>query len=149
MRMLKKKWYLALFCLIAILAVFLIANPRYRVALFVGIHTNALEERILSENPDHVDSTRNVNSPFVPSYMGIKRFNIWEGEHDIIEFSLFASGFGSETAYYGCYYSFDDTPAAFQNAPVELVRLGNDWLWFGEGDNWGVTSRIKENWYFY
>lgn len=124
-------------------------NPQYPVALFVDIHGDVLEERILAENPDHGDSTRDMNSPFVPSYMGIKHFNTWEGTHDIIELFLFTSGFGSETSYYGCYYSFDDAPAAFQNVPADLVSVGNDWMWFGEGDNWGMTYRIKENWYFF
>lgn len=149
MKLLKKKWYLIPLVLVVLLAVISLGNPQYRVGLFVDIHGDALEGRILAENPDHGDSTREICSPYVPAYMGIKTFNLWEGEHDIIEFSLFASGFGSETAYYGCYYSFDDEPAAFQNVAADLVSVGNDWLWFGEGDNWGVTRRIKENWYFF
>jgi len=149
MKILKKRWYLILICLIAILAVLFMANPKCRVGLFVDVHGAALEDRILSENPDHRDSSRKMNSPYVPSYMGIRHFNTWEGEHDIIEFSLFASGFGSETAYYGCYYSFDNVPVAFQNAPYDLDSIGDDWIWFGEGDNWGVTCHIRGNWYFY
>ena len=149
MKTLKKRWYLILICLIAILAVWFMMNPKYRVGLFVDVHGDALEKQIFVENPDHGDSTRDTYSPIVPSYMGIRNFNTWEGEHDIIEFSLFASGFGSETAYYGCYYSFDNVPVAFQNAPYDLVSFGDDWIWFGEGDNWGMTYRIRDNWFFY
>ncbi len=146
MKILKKKWYLLLFFMFAILAVLFMISPQYRVGLFVDIHGDQLEKKILAENPNHGNSTSTVTAPIVPSYMGIRSFHLWEGDHDIVEFSLFAFGFGSETAYYGCYYSFDDTPVPFQNIPVGLNKLGNDCIWFGEGDNWGITRRIKENW---
>lgn len=52
--------------------------------------------------------------------------------------------------YYGCYYSPDNVPLAFQNTDVELTQNGhNYWEWSAEGDNHGETSKIMDCWYFF
>jgi len=76
----------------------------------------------------------------------IKSVAFYEGENSIVEFSI-----GSKFKQYcGFYYSEDDVPVAFQNAPVELQQLETDkWEWKAEGDNKGKTIKIKDNWYYY
>lgn len=143
-----KKWVLViLVVLLAVLAVGYFGNPLLRVKVFVVLHSEELTQRIALANPE---GREDLYSPSVPTGMGIRTFNLWPGTHDMIEFSLFASGFGSETTYYGCYYSFDDVPLAFQNGDVDLVQNGHDyWEWKGEGDNWGATQKLADNWYYF
>jgi len=76
----------------------------------------------------------------------IKSVYVYKSENNIVEFSI-----GSKVKQYcGFYYSEDDVPVAFQNAPVELQQLETDkWEWKAEGDNKGKTIKIKDNWYYY
>ena len=83
----------------------------------------------------------------VPANIGIKYTNIWDNsEHSMHEMILFTFG----DNFYGCYYSPDDVPLAFQNMNVELIRNGHDfWTWSVDGDKHGETSKIKDNWYYF
>ena len=76
----------------------------------------------------------------------IKSVSVYEGENNIVEFSV-----GSKVKQYcGFYYSENDVPVAFQNALVELQLIEkNEWEWKAEGDNKGKTIKIKDNWYYY
>ena len=76
----------------------------------------------------------------------IKSVYVYKSENNIVEFSI-----GSKVKQYcGFYYSENDVPVAFQNAPVELQQLETDkWEWKAEGDNKGKTIKIKDNWYYY
>lgn len=72
------------------------------------------------------------------------------GNDYMIEFTLSARGFGSQTSYYGCYYSYEDVPFAYGFAEVELIPAGNDrWTWQEEGDNHGLTEKIRDHWYYF
>ena len=76
----------------------------------------------------------------------IKSVSVYEGENDIVEFSV-----GSKVKQYcGFYYSANNVPVVFQNAPVELKEIeANEWEWKAEGDNKGKTIKIKDKWYYY
>ena len=76
----------------------------------------------------------------------IKSVSVYEGENNIVEFSV-----GSKVKQYcGFYYSANNVPVAFQNAPVELKEIeSNEWEWKAEGDNKGKTIKIKDKWYYY
>ena len=118
--------------LIILLGVLLL-QPELRVRRFVAAHGEEIEENMVA---GHGISAR----------IGIKYFNTWEGEHDMTEFILFTMG----DTYYGCYYSPDDVPLAFQNTDVELSRDGHDyWVWQADGDNHGATSKIIDHWYYF
>jgi hypothetical protein len=72
--------------------------------------------------------------------------NTWEGEHSMVEFLVTTRG----DTYYGCYYSPDDVPLAFQNTAAELTQCGHDsWKWSAEGDNSGKTMKIMDHWYYF
>lgn len=76
----------------------------------------------------------------------IKSVSVYEGENNIVEFSV-----GSKVKQYcGFYYSANNVPVVFQNAPVELKEIeSNEWEWKAEGDNKGKTIKIKDKWYYY
>ena len=77
---------------------------------------------------------------------GYKYVNTWEGEHSMVEFLITTRG----DTYYGCYYSPDDVPLAFQNTAAELTLCGHDsWKWSADGDNAGKTMKIMDHWYYF
>ena len=68
----------------------------------------------------------------------------------MIEFSTFSSGFGSETAYEGFYYSEEDVPCGFQGTSMSFQFDGGSWSWHeSDGDNFEYTEKILGKWYWY
>lgn len=64
----------------------------------------------------------------------------------MLEFILFTRG----DTYYGCYYSYDNVPLAFQNTEAELTQNGHDyWDWSAENGSHGFTSKISDHWYYF
>lgn len=85
-----------------------------------------------------------------PENFGGKEYSVWNGEHPMVEFVFSGWGLAPSSVYCGCYYSPDNVPLAFQNTEHPLIRLDiNTWTWHGEGDNWGKTVKIRDNWYYY
>lgn len=73
-------------------------------------------------------------------------------EEKQVEFHTGGFGFGSETAYCGFYYSPDNQHKACMQAegvPLNVSESGNLADWYGEGDNWGRSTRLMENWFWY
>ena len=103
-----------------------------RVKRFVSEHHTALEQAYQTE--------------VVPAGIGYETFNIWDGEHPMMEFILFTH-WGT---YCGCYYSPDDVPLPFQNVEVGLTQTGEtEWTWREKGDNHGTTRKIMDKWYYF
>lgn len=76
--------------------------------------------------------------------------NIWEGEHEIVEYIVVSRGLIPSGSYYGFFYSPDGVPVSFQNSGEELKRLGQyAWSWQGEGDNCGYIELIVPQWYYF
>ena len=108
-------------------------QPEGRARRFVAAHAQELEARLAAGEG-------------VPNYPGLVTFNWWPGEHDMVEFILSALG----NTYYGCYYSPDGVPLAFQNTRSELTPDGEaGWTWQAEGDNHGSTRLISGRWYYF
>lgn len=79
------------------------------------------------------------------SYDGaIPAVNHWPGQHPMVEYILFTG-----PGYYGFYFSPDDVPLAFQNAPISLEETPTGWQWQGEGDDHGSTRRLSPHWYYF
>ena len=121
--------------LILVSAFMMIWNqPEKRVTRFIDKNSALLEEKIQHDEP-------------LPAAETGKYWNVWTAEHEMVEFILFTWG----NTYYGCYYSEDDVPLPFQNG--EGIRLNktadNSWQWHSQGDNKGITRRIKEKWYYF
>ena len=137
----KRKWIWIGLTAVLIVCVLILSDPQIRTNLFVRLYHEQIEEGLRINAGVPADDV---------VLLGYKSVNTWEGEHTMVEFLISASGFGSETTYYGCYYSPDDVPLAFQNLDVELTQCGHDsWKWYGEGDNAGKTMKIMDNWYYF
>lgn len=71
-------------------------------------------------------------------------------ENKIVQFYSCGFGIAPSSKYYGFYYSPDDIPVTYWNAPYALEEIQEgEWKWEGEGDNGGKTKKIRERWYYY
>ena len=115
--------------------------PKVRTTLFVKLYHEDIEESL----------SLGMGVPADDAVLfGYKYVNTWEGEHTMTEFLISASGLVPQSTYYGCYYSPDDVPMAFQNpAGIELTETESGWTWKGEGDNEGYTEKIMDKWYYF
>ncbi len=146
-RRLGKAWKAGI-CLVLALLVLgagVLIHPLNYTKAFLYLHGPDLETRLLDALRDG-----EPGYPVIPSGTGIRSFNLWTGEQDMMEFMLNSKGFGTQSYYFGCYYSYADVPLPFQNAAVPLESQGeNTWHWQGEGDNWGRTQKLRDHWYFF
>lgn len=136
----KRKW-IWIVLVIIVATVIVVNNPKVRTNLFVHLYHQQIEEGLRI----------NAGVPADDAVLfGYKSVNTWPGEHSMVEFLISGSGLGSATSYYGCYYSPDDVPLAFQNMDVTLTQCGHDsWKWSGKGDNRGKTMKIMDHWYYF
>ena len=113
------------------------SNPKFKTIMFVRSYHELIEKSLEAGHGVPADET---------VFWGYKMVNTWEKESEMTEFIISTKG----DTYYGCYYSPNDVPLAFQNTEVELVQNGHDyWEWKAEGDNYGSTSKIMECWYYF
>jgi len=126
-------------CVLSIALVSIYSVPKLRAVLFVKIYHELIEQNLRESNGTCVPAGEAV-------LLGYKYVNNWENSHPMTEFIIMTYG----DTYYGCYYSSDDVPVAFQNTDVPLSQEGkNSWKWISEGDNRGFTSKIMERWYYF
>lgn len=113
------------------------SNPKIRTIMFIHSYHELIEESLVVGHGVPADEA---------VFWGYEIVNSWDKEHKMTEFIISTKG----DTYYGCYYSPDDVPLAFQNTEAELVQNGHDyWEWKAEGDNHGSTSKIMECWYYF
>ena len=133
----KRKWILIGLAVILIAGALLISNPQIRTNLFVRLYHDDIEEGLRISAGVPADDV---------VLFGYKYVNTWEGEHIMVEFVTMSL----THTYYGCYYSPDDVPLAFQNVKVPLTEYKeNEWEWTEEGDNHGITKKITDCWYYF
>ncbi|MBQ2855635.1 MAG: hypothetical protein IJN02_08675 [Bacteroidales bacterium] len=133
----KRKWIIAVIIVLIVALGSVYSIPKLRVSLFVHSYHELIEDGLAAGNGVPADDA---------VLFGYDYVNSWEGTHPMTEFVIMSYG----NTYYGCYYSPDDVPLAFQNADVEVTQDGHDyWEWEAEGDNHGSTSKIMEQWYFF
>lgn len=124
-------------CILVLSVVSIYSIPKLRVTLFVNTYHELIEEGYKAGHGVPADDA---------VFLGYKAVNSWDSTHPMTEFVIMSLG----STYYGCYYSPDNVPLAFQNTDVELTQSGhNYWEWSAEGDNHGETSKIMECWYFF
>ena len=129
--------FIVLVCVLLLSALSIYAIPQLRVTLFVNTYHELIEEGLKAGNGVPADDA---------VVLGYQTVNSWDNTHPMTEFIILSWG----DTYYGCYYSPDDVPLAFQNTDVELTQNGhNYWEWSAEGDNRGETSKIMDCWYFF
>ena len=118
--------------LTVLLAVYCV--PKLRTQTFVALYHGEIERMIVADGSVPADDA---------TMFGYRSVNTWERDGNrMTEFLIGARGFLLVNAkYFGCFYSPDDKPAAFQNADVELIQSGESrWTWQGEGDNCGSVE---------
>lgn len=122
------------------------SSPCLRVRLFLMQYQDMLEARIDAANGDVGEVEAKFFSDPMPVLCGIKKFDVWPDDHDMVEFHLF----GTMNVQYGCYYSFDDVPLPFQNAPLSLSRESeSEWTWRDQWNNHGRTRKLSDHWYYF
>ena len=108
-------------------------QPQLRAERFVAAHGAELEEALEGDGG-------------IPARIGYKTYNLWGEDGEMAEFILSAWG----DTYYGCYWSRQDVPMAFQGVDVPLSQSGDGrWTWTAEGDNHGVTWKLSGRWYYF
>lgn len=128
---------ITLACLFLISAISIYTIPKLRVNIFVHTYHEQIEESLSAGNGVPADDA---------VFLGYNSVNSWESTHPMTEFVIMSYG----DTYYGCYYSPDDVPLAFQNFDTELTQDGHDyWVWQADGDNHGATSKIIDHWYYF
>ena len=126
-----------LVCVLLLSALSIYTVPQLRVSRFVNTYHTVIEDGLKAGNGVPADDA---------VILGYKAVHRWEGTHPMTEFIIMSLG----NTYYGCYYSPDDVPLAFQNTDIELTsEEDNCWKWNAEGDNHGETSKIMDCWYFF
>ena len=139
----KKKVLLGVTALLMAVVLTVSVAPKLRTQAFVALYHDDIERMIAADGSVPADDA---------TLFGYRSVNTWERDGSrMTEFSIGARGFLLVNAkYFGCFYSPDDKPAAFQNTDVELIQDGeNRWIWQGEGDNCGITTKIMNNWYYF
>lgn len=133
----RRKWMWITLIVLVVGAVILFNSPKFRVNLFVQMYHETIEKSLSVGHGVPADDA---------VLFGYDAVNTWEGEHSMTEFIILTKG----DTYYGCYYSPDDVPLAFQNVDVKLTQDGHDyWEWEDEGDNHGKTMKIMDHWYYF
>lgn len=128
---------IVLACVLVLSVISIYSIPQLRVSLFVNTYHELIEDGLTAGHGVPADDA---------VFLGYEAVNSWDSVHPMTEFVIMSWG----DTYYGCYYSEDDVPLAFQNSDTELTQNGhNYWEWHSEGDNHGSTSRIMEHWYFF
>lgn len=70
-------------------------------------------------------------------------------EDDLVEFHTGGAGLVANSTYYGFYYSPDNSHKTFQGADIPL-NVNEDLAdWYGEGDNWGKSTRLIDKWFWF
>ncbi len=124
-------------CLLLAAVISIYSIPKLRTTLFVHSYHELIEESLSAGNGVPADDA---------VLLGYKSVNSWDSTHPMTEFVIMSYG----DTYYGCYYSPDDIPLAFQNFDTELTQDGHDyWVWQADGDNHGATSKIIDHWYYF
>ncbi len=121
--------------LLAVGSVFFI--PKIRVSLFVHSYHELIEDAMAAGHGVPADDA---------VFFGYDAVNSWEGTYAMTEFVIMSFG----DKYYGCYYSPDDEPLAFQNIDTKLSQDGHSyWEWKVDDSIFGSTSKIMDKWYYF
>ena len=139
----KKRLFLAAAAVLLAAVLTVSFVPKLRTQTFVALYHEEIERGIETDGSVPADDA---------TLFGYRSVNTWERDGSCItEFDIGARGFLLVNArYFGCFYSPEDQPAAFQNADVELIQDGeNRWVWQGEGDNCGSVEKLRDKWYYF
>ena len=83
----------------------------------------------------------------------VDKYGFWDvtcySGDNMVEFFVGGKGLVFNSVYWGFYYSPDNTHKVYQGADVPLNINGDLADWYGEGDNWGKSIRLRDKWFWY
>lgn len=81
------------------------------------------------------------------------KYGFWDvtcyPQDELVEFHTGGAGLVYNSTYLGFYYSPDNTHKVFQGADIPLNVNDNLADWYGEGDNWGKSTRLIDKWFWF
>ncbi len=117
-----------------------------RVENYVKSHSDKLEVTALNIMEREFEDVNFAGEKYTSEKDGSLDILYNEDSPDIVTFAAGATGWASETSYYGFYYSVKDEPWLDEN----MIQEGDGWLWQEQdGDNSRYTEKIIDNWYYY
>ena len=83
----------------------------------------------------------------------VDKYGFWDvtcySGDNMVEFFVGGKGLVFNSTYWGFYYSSDNTHKVYQGADAPLNINGDLADWYGEGDNWGKSIRLRDKWFWY
>lgn len=83
----------------------------------------------------------------------LDRYLIWDvtcyPEDELVEFHTGGAGLVANSTYLGFYYSPGNVHKVFQGVDIPLNINDNLAEWYGEGDNWGRSTRLFDKWFWF
>lgn len=103
-------------------------------------HLESYAEELLDKSEDYEDVLHDT--------YGFWDVTCYTGDN-MVEFSVGGKGLVFNSTYWGFYYSPDNTHKVYQGGDIPL-NVNKDLAdWYGEGDNWGKTIRLRDKWFWY
>ncbi|MBQ2923595.1 MAG: helix-turn-helix domain-containing protein [Tyzzerella sp.] len=83
----------------------------------------------------------------------VDKYGFWEvtcySSNDMVEFMVGGKGLVFNSTYWGFYYSPDNAHKVYQGAEIPLNVNEGLADWYGEGDNWGRSIRLRDKWFWF
>ena len=146
---------IAAFLLIIIVFLFLFAQDLL-VKTYVKVFHSQLEsyaQELLGRAEDATEGDAGVylnddREIYIVDRYGFWKVNCYPAE-GLVEFRTGGAGLVANSTYEGFYYSPDNSHKVFQGADISLNVNKNLADWYGEGDNWGKSTRLMEKWFWF
>ena len=125
---------------------------------FFHEHLESYAEELIANGPQlNVEDSQEVEKDPGLDYGKELRvqdeYGFWEvdyyPEKKMVEFHTGGAGLVFNSTYWGFYYSPDNTHKVFQGADIHLNVNGDLADWYGEGDNWGKSTRMLDKWFWF
>lgn len=129
---------------VAVRALMFLHSPKGAEMAFRLQHSSFERAAKSTIEPQHGEDTQKP--------AGVDRITVQSspyGEGYYVDFEMGASGFASESLYWGITFSRDG-PVGFQGEVPRKAGQGS-WYWKepNSGDNWSRITQLAENWYLY
>lgn len=140
---------------IVILSVILWKNfGLFFVVMFDDMKALSKKEIFEIVNENHFEITQAIETDDFENVEKIKGIEEILPEENYIDFYCGGKGIGSETSYYGFYYSknnaIDDTKGINYPKDAELIPVGKGFSWNETGgDNRFYVEKIIDNYFYY
>lgn len=138
----------------ALLLICLLGQDLIAKTYVMVFHKNleSYAEELLEKVEDAGVNDENIYSADNGLYL-VDKYGFWEvtcyTSNDMVEFMVGGKGLVFNSTYCGFYYSPDNTHKVYQGADIPL-NVNNDLAdWYGEGDNWGKSIRLRDKWFWF